>query len=235
MARMVGYSCSVKLQWLNKAVELLSERLDEKAYKTAMNEYLAFEIDSPTRLRKTREILMRVWYYEDEVISPVRKKALELIGKKQEYAVPIHLCMLYIAYPVFADVCKYMGKLFNFQEEITNPMVRQKLYDEWGERGSLQATTRRITLTLKEFGSLKAVTKTRYAVKPMTVSYEPLVNFMVATAMRADGNSFYSYTAIQDLNVLFPFKYHVSKEQLMSDRSFQLVNFDGELSIALNN
>jgi hypothetical protein len=33
-------------------------------------------------------------------------------------------------------------------------MIRQKLYDEWGERGSLEATTRRVTLTLKELGLL---------------------------------------------------------------------------------
>lgn len=234
MAKMVGYACSVKLQWLNKAVELLSEGLDEEAYKTALNEYLAFEIDSPTRLRKTREILMRVWYYEDDVVSPVRREALELIKKNQDYAVPIHLCLLYTAYPVFSDVCKYMGKLFNFQEEITNPMIRQKLYDEWGERGSLQATTRRITLTLKELGLLEAVKKTRYVVKPMMVSYGPLVNFMIATAMRVDGNSYYSYTTLKDFSVLFPFKYQVSKEQLMADSRFVLTNFDGKLSIALN-
>jgi hypothetical protein len=159
MAKMVGYACSIRLQWLNKAVQLLSEGLDEEAYKNALNEYLSFEIDSPTRLRKTREILMRIWFYDDESISPVRKEALELINKNSDYAVPVYLCMIYTAYPVFADICKYMGKLFDFQDEITNPMIRQKLYDEWGERGSLEATTRRVTLTLKELGLLEAVKK----------------------------------------------------------------------------
>jgi hypothetical protein len=43
-------------------------------------------------------------------ITPVRKEALELINKNSDYAVPVHLCMIYTAYPVFADICKYMGK-----------------------------------------------------------------------------------------------------------------------------
>ena len=43
-----------------------------------------------------------------------------------------------------------MGKLFEFQEVVTNPALKQKLYDDWGERGTLEAATRRITLTLKE-------------------------------------------------------------------------------------
>jgi hypothetical protein len=234
MAKMVGYACSIRLQWLNKAVQLLSEDLDEEAYRNALNEYLAFEIDSPTRLRKTREILMRIWFYEDEIITPVRKEALELINKNSEYSVPVHLCMIYTAYPVFADICKYMGKLFDFQDEITNPMIRQKLYDEWGERGSLESTTRRVTLTLKELGLLEAVKKTRYSVRPMVVTSESVVNFMLATAMRVDGNSYYSYTDLKDFSVLFPFKYQVSKEQLMADKRYTMTNFDGKLSIALN-
>lgn len=58
MAKTVGFACSIKLQWLNKAVQLLHENLNETDYKAALNEYLSFEIDSPTRLRKTREILI---------------------------------------------------------------------------------------------------------------------------------------------------------------------------------
>jgi hypothetical protein len=41
MAKMVGYACSIRLQWLNKAVQLLSEGLDEEAYRNALNEYLS--------------------------------------------------------------------------------------------------------------------------------------------------------------------------------------------------
>ena len=72
MAKMVGYACNVKLQWLNHAVSMLDENLTEAEYKEKMNEYLSFEIDSPTRLRKTREILMNVWYYDSEEITPIQ-------------------------------------------------------------------------------------------------------------------------------------------------------------------
>ena len=40
MAKMVGYACSIKLQWLNMAVQLLKENLSETEYKEKMNEYL---------------------------------------------------------------------------------------------------------------------------------------------------------------------------------------------------
>ena len=60
MAKIVGLSRNLKLQWLNKVVELASSNLTEQEIKDQLNEYLSFEISSPTNLRKTREILMNI-------------------------------------------------------------------------------------------------------------------------------------------------------------------------------
>ena len=114
MAKMVGYACSIRLPWLNKAVQMLEENLPEAEYKEKMNEYLSFEIDSPTRLRKTREILMNVWYYPSEELDATRTEARALLDKYPEQSAAIQYCMLCLTYPVFADVCKIMGKLFEF-------------------------------------------------------------------------------------------------------------------------
>lgn len=233
MAKTVGYACSIKLQWLNKAIQLLSDNLEEAAYKEKLNEYLAFEIDSPTRLRKTREILMNVWFYDSEGIAPIRQEALSLIEKYPDYAVPVHLCMIYLAYPIVADVCKFIGRIFEFQDEVTNGVLRQKLYDEWGERGTLETTTRRITLTLKEMDILFCETRTRYSLKKQTVINEHIINFILSVAMRIDGKSYYSFSDINAFSILFPFEYRVSKEQLMIDDRFVINTFGGELTISI--
>ena len=234
MAKIVGYACSIKLQWLNMAVQLLKENLSETEYKEKMNEYLSFEIDSPTRLRKTREILMNVWYYDSEEIRQIRKEALELIENNPEHDAAIHLCLIYLSYPVVADICKFIGKIFEFQDEVTNAILKQKLYDDWGERGTLETTTRRVTLTLKDLDILKAETKTRYVANKRTISNEKLVNFILSIAMRIDGNSYYSFTSIKAFPILFPFNFNVSKEQLMTDDRFVINNFGGELTVALD-
>ena len=233
MAKTVGYACSIKLQWLNKAIQLLGENLEESEYKENLNEYLAFEIDSPTRLRKTREILMNVWFYDSNEITRIRQEALSLIEKYPDYAVPVHLCMIYLTYPIVADVCKFIGRIFEFQDEVTNSVLRQKLYDEWGERGTLETTTRRITLTLKEMDILSCETRTRYHLKKQTINNEHIVKFILSVAMRIDGNSYYSFSDIKAFSILFPFEYYVSKEQLMLDDRFVINNFGGELTIAL--
>jgi len=230
---MVGYGCSLKLAWLNHAVHLLSEDLSESEYKGRLNEYLAFEIDGETRLRKTREILMNIWYYDSKEISPVRQEALKLLADHPDDVAAIHLSLIYLTYPVVADVCKYMGRMFEFQDDITNTMLRQKLYDEWGERGTLQSICRRVTLTLKELDILTALSRTRYVLKKHHIAHQNVVNYLLAIAMRIDGGSYYSFTRLTEFNVLFPFEYAVSKEQLMLDNRFTLNNYDWQLSVAL--
>ena len=63
MAKMVGLSRNLKLQWLNKVVELALGELTEQEIKDQLNEYLSFEISSQTNIRKTREILMNIWVF----------------------------------------------------------------------------------------------------------------------------------------------------------------------------
>lgn len=234
MAKMVGYACSIRLPWLNRAVQMLEENLSEAEYKEKMNEYLSFEIDSPTRLRKTREILMNVWYYPSEELDNVRIEAKALLEKYPEQSVAIQYCMLCLTYPVFADVCKIMGKLFEFQEEVTNSALKQKLYDDWGERGTLEATTRRITLTLKEMDILRNETKTRYILNKIPVQNEAVLNFIITQGMKLDGSSYYSYTELGNIYILFPFIYQVSKEMLMQEERYAMTGFGGEVTFSLN-
>lgn len=234
MAKMVGYACSIRLPWLNRAVQMLEENLSEAEYKEKMNEYLSFEIDSPTRLRKTREILMNVWYYPSEELDNVRIEAKALLEKYPEQSVAIQYCMLCLTYPVFADVCKIMGKLFEFQEEVTNSALKQKLYDDWGERGTLEATTRRITLTLKEMDILRNETKTRYILNKIPVQNEAVLNFIITQGMKLDGSSYYLYTELGNIYILFPFIYQVSKEMLMQEERYAMTGFGGEVTFSLN-
>ena len=44
MAKMVGLSRNLKLQWLNKVVELVLEGLPENEIHDQLNDYLSYEI-----------------------------------------------------------------------------------------------------------------------------------------------------------------------------------------------
>ena len=48
MAKMVGLSRNLKLPWLNEVVRLYVEGLEDDQIKEQLNEYLSYEIGSPT-------------------------------------------------------------------------------------------------------------------------------------------------------------------------------------------
>lgn len=235
MAKAIGLSRKIKLQWLNKAVDLLGENLTEEEFKEKMNEYLSFEIESPTVLRKTREILMRVWFYEDDAdVAAIRKDALDLIKRYPDYDVAIHWCMLLAVYPVFVDLCRLMGRIAEFNDVITLRQLKQKLYDEWGERSTLYHSTDKIIATIKELGLISSEKPGNYTIVKHIVIKKRVVSFLVRVAMITERSSYYSLNDLSSFSVLFPFEYHISKDCLFDD-NFVTVRFGEELSVALRN
>lgn len=232
MAKMVGLSRNLKLQWLNKVVELVLEGLTEQEIKEQLNEYLSFEIVSAINVRKTREILMNIWVYDNDYSGKIRETALELIHNYPEYSVPIHWCMILAAYPVFADMCKLIGKMIEFQDEITLAQLKQKLFDEWGERTTLFHSIDKLVSTLKELDVMVCDKPGKYHVKLHRVSNSKISTFLVYVMMLVDDCGYYTITDINYPTYLFPFEYKIEKEMLLEDKRFTMNNFGGILSIA---
>ena len=234
MAKMVGLSRNLKLQWLNKVVELVLEGHTEQEIKDQLNEYLSFEIESPTNIRKTREILMNIWVYDNELSNKIKAPALELIKAYPEYDLVIHWCMMMAAYPVFVDMCKLIGKMSEFQDEITLAQLKQKLFDEWGERTTLFHSIDKLVATLKALDVMVCDKPGKYHVNTHKVSNPKIVAFMVHAMMLVDDSGYYTFTDINSSTYLFPFEYRMEKETLFEDSRFAMNNFGGELSISLN-
>ena len=233
MAKAIGLSRKIKLSWLNKAVELLDENLSESDYKAKMNEYLSFEIDSPTVLRKTREILMRIWYYDNPDVNELRKDAAQLLKKDVDNAVPVHWAMMLLVYPVFADISRVMGRLAEFKDEITLAQLKQRLFDEWGERSTLYHSTDKIIATMKELGVIVANKPGRYTICRTQVTKYDTTRILLKAAMQVKGSSYFSCSELKDFSELFPFQYGIDRGELMHDEDFEIGTFGGDFAITL--
>lgn len=234
MAKMVGLSRTIKFPWLNKAAKLYQENLTQEEYKAQMNEYLSFEIESAIVLRKTREILMNVWFYDtDPFITDVRKNVITLLNRYPDEAVPIHWCLLLLAYPVLIDMSKLMGRLFEFSDTITVKQIKQKMFDEWGERTTLFHTTDKIIATMKELGVISNVKVGTYAIRKHRIKADKVTAMVIQTALKTEDKGYCSFGELTEFGVMFPFEYTVSKEQFLEDERFILTNFGGELTLGL--
>jgi hypothetical protein len=60
-----------------------------------------------------------------------------------------------------------------------------------------------------------------------------VLDFVIAQGMKLDGSSYYSYTELDHLNILFPFEYSVKKELLMQSEKYTMSGFGGEVAFSL--
>lgn len=79
-----------------------------------------------------------------------------LIKKDSDYVLPVHWCMMLAAYPVFQDMCRLIGKISEFEETFTLKQIKQKLFDEWGERANLYHSIDKLIATLKAMDVLES-------------------------------------------------------------------------------
>ena len=80
---------------------------------------------------------------------------------------------------------------------------------------------------------LRNETRIRHILHKIPVETEDVLNFIITQGMKLDGSSYYSYTELGNLYILFPFKYQVSKEMLMNEDRYTMTGFGGEVSFTL--
>lgn len=234
MARIIGLSRNLKLPWLNKMTELCLTGLSEQEIKDQLNEYLSYEISSPTNLRKTREILINIWGQKDGRSNHHCENGLRLIGANKDNALPVHWCRMLITYPVFADTVRLIGKMTEFEDLLTASQIKGKLFDEWGERTTLFHSSDKILATLKAMGALESPQKGYYRVKKHKVYDTDVIHYMVYTMMLVEKKGYYSFSDLASSQYLFPFVYTIQKEDILMDSRFTFNTFGGELTIGIN-
>jgi hypothetical protein len=232
MAKMVGLSRNIKLPWLNKTFELMQQELEYEELKNQINEYLSFEITSSINIRKTREILLRILYYENPVSEKLREKGLELLAKYPDERTAIYWSLMLSVYPVFKDITFVIGKLAEFQDEFTLAQVKQKMYDEWGERSAIYHSTDKIFATMKAMGALES-TKGQYKIIRHDIKQPEISSFMLYTMMSIEESAYRSMTDLNNIHSLFPFRYKITREQLLQDDDFTLSTFGNEVSVGI--
>ncbi|WP_243186893.1 hypothetical protein [Clostridium muellerianum] len=231
MAKIVGLSRPIKLEWLNKAVDLLKQGKSEEEIKNELNEYLSFEITSPTNLRKTREILMTIWIKTPDEFVSIKKLALELYDNENVNKILIHWCMILLTYPVFLDVCALIGKLIDIQETFTTAWLKQKLFDIWGERTTLLHSVDKMLQTLKCLGVVENQKKGEYKASLIDIKNEKAVTLILLAIIATNSKAYYEIAELSQVPYMFPFSYSVSHELLYSSDLFVLNNFGGKVVV----
>lgn len=229
MAKMVGLSRPIKLEWLNRVAGLTLEGLDEANIKDELNEYLSFEINSPINIRKTREILMTIWVKAPGELDSLKQSAYEAYKGTNDDKFAVHWGMLLVTYPVFSDICSLIGKLTNIQGTFSTAWLRDRLYEVWGERATLYHSIDKILQTLKQLGAIETVKPGLFQVKKHEIASKKSIEVLLMAVLQLREKAYYEISELSSVPKLFPFDFDVSYEWLHNSEVFKLDNFGGKV------
>ena len=232
MSRIIGMSRNIKLEWLNKVADLYIMGKIESEIKEELNEYLSFEIKSPTNLRKTREILMNVWARDREGIEQSKEIAV-VLHKTNENGNQLlaHWCLMLLAYPVFADICSTIGKMDRKMFDITNKEIRNKMFNLWGERSTLYHSIDKNIGTLKDIGVLHSLPKYQYGINRYDIDDKCGLVLISSTLLALREKLYLSLEELNNSPEFFPFSYNISTNILGESDMFYIDRFGGELVV----
>lgn len=230
MAKIVGLSRNIKMNWMNYAASALENVDNINEAKDILDGYLAAEIKSPDNLRKTKDILINIWVKSD---TDLRKEAFALTKKFPEDRQAIFWCMLISVYPVFDELCDTLGKMLKFQDEVSLSQLKDKMFDLWGERTTLYHSIDKIAATMKSLEGVHA-SKGRYSKINHEIHSEEVENFIAYVYLKTVDSSYNSLEDINEWDAMFPFKYKITREMIALDNRYQVTSFDGKPVITLN-
>ena len=228
MAKMVGLSRAIKIEWLNKTVDLVNEGMAPENIKEALNDYIGFEIKSPDNIRKAREILMNIWVYpfEDDKANLIREQALEAIRNGNEDKLAMHWCMLLLRYPVFVDVTGVIGKISSMQDSFSLAWLKDKMFEEWGERTTLFHSIDKIMQTLRQIGGVDSRNGV-YTVRHYEINDASTKMIIIKTILALKMKAYYEPSELANVPQMFPFFFTVDSELIFGNQEFEIGNFGG--------
>jgi hypothetical protein len=227
MEKLVGLSRAIKPEWLTKTVELIQETTDIKEIKEKLNEHLAFEIQSPTNLRKTREILLTIWYKPSQTSPAIWSEAIAAYQVCEANRLPLNWAMILLSYPVFYDICCLIGKISLMQDTFTTAWLKNKLLSIWGERTTLYHSSDKILQTLKNLGVIENTKLGVYKICPQQVKDISTVKVLVLILIKLNKSAYYNISELSNASAYFPFQYNASIEMLNNSPEFCIGNFGG--------
>ncbi len=204
MAERIGLSKNIKLEWMNLAAD---QHLLGKSQTEAMpiiDNKIHESITCQANLRTIRAVLLNMWFKNEDWFLENASEAAR--GMPSDERIAIHWSLLLKRYPVFYDLCTVIGGLFEYRDEITLGQIRNRIFEKWGARDTLQSSLSKNIQMFKELNALVAVKPTgTYKCNKMAVSDVNIMYLLCAATIQASGKEYMSWEEIIHHPALFAF------------------------------
>ena len=165
----LGIKQVIRLEWMEKALQLSMSGMKPQEIRSELHEYLAGRkgdgsIGERSKLTRSQAVvvLMNIWgkpnpeiaAFIEDVKLQIQSNGLDTAERKALYWAAISA-----AYPFWFNVARQVGRLLNLQDQITKQQIVRRLKEQYGDRQTVSRITRYVIRSFVAWDILKDTDK----------------------------------------------------------------------------
>lgn len=228
---LVGFDRFIAIDWANYALELSTHSDDEAAKVSQLKSWLSFRISGKDSIRKTANVLTRLWLDDNADTISFRDDAskLRLDARKTDYVL-LHWGMALLTFPFFQDTCTQIGRLFALQPKITRREIQVRMAEKYSNQGTVPRSVDRVLQSLVDWGVLERLSLQELGIKQHKSSDIPLKKWLLETVVFSAPHKRIPLQGFYRMPILFPFEFNGDVGQIVNNSSKVKIERDGNNS-----
>ncbi len=227
----IGIKQAIRLEWMQKAANLLLAGLEGKAIRKELHEYLSDKRGNGSEGRRsdrTRTFivdnLMKIWGSPDPNLTLFRDASLTFLRENPSMALAIHWGMISAVYPFWYNVARQSGRLLALQDQVTQTQIVRRLKEQYGDRQTVSRYARYVIRSFVAWGVLKDTDVRGCYKKASSVSIADvnLAILMFESALLATSEAKCPLGLLLNNPAFFPFQLPVMTGDHVSQRSARI-------------
>ena len=227
MDKGIGFNRNIRLAWLDAAAAFGAEMDDPAAIRQRLRPIIEQDVKSKTNVRKSIDILLHIWGNNEERGATLRQAAWQYFQASTVLSdrLWLHYGLTMAVFPFFWQAVTAVGQLSRYEERITTTAVRERLFAELGELGSIREAVSRIVFSLRDWGVLVDADRGHGYLpqyRMFAASSQDLERWLLACALTAHPAEQLPFADLLHLPALFPFKFTVGVYDLRERDGFEV-------------
>jgi hypothetical protein len=237
MDKGIGFSRTIKLDWLDVTASLCVQNNEPDDIRRQLTETISGTIQGTESQRKTIDVLSAIWVKTEKSAPQIRQDALAIFPtlSSSEERLWLHYGMTLVCYPFFRKCAAAIGQVSRTEEIITRKMIKDRIAGDYGHLGGLDRSVERIIASLTDWGALtKTDQKKVYKIQLHGFSCsEKLQSWLLTCALYAHPAEGIPFDDLTHLPELYPFNLTVGVDSLRRDVRFEVQRQGGGLEMVM--
>lgn len=224
----IGIKQVIRIEWMQKAANLLLAGLDAKTIRQDLNEFLMGQKGNgsegergDTSRTQVVNMLMKIWVSPEIELIPFRDASLAFLREYTSTSLAVHWAMITAVYPFWFNVARQTGRLLALQDQVTQAQIINRTKEQYGDRQTVGRYARNVIRSLVAWGALKdSETKGCYEKSaPVIVADSDLAILMLESVLHATPEAKGAMGLLLNNPAFFPFQLSVMTGDFVSQRS----------------